>query len=168
MTTISEIYEKLKQEVEEVYNDKYRQEVLKTIDDLIIDLNWWVKRFDQYWVDELTRIWWRLAIYQYNLIEYEQQAFKNFRKAELEVKIKRNSIRQQLLSEKSEKKITAKEVDIKVEAMLVKSEMLLSLYESEFNKLTSIKFSINMIVNRIESRIKYLISDINPSFKNAG
>ena len=166
MTTINEVYEELKQEVEEVYNDKHRQEVLNTIDDIIIALNWWINRFQDYWVDELTRIWGRLAIYQYNLIEYEQQAFKNYRKAELEVKVKRNSIRQQLLSEKSEKKITAKEVDVKVEAMLVKSEMLLSLYESEFNKLTSIKFSINMIVNRIESRIKYLISDINPRFKN--
>ena len=166
MPTINELYEEIEEQIKELYKDKHREEVLSKIDWLIKDLNWRIKQFQDYWIDELTRIWWRLAIYQYNLIEFENEALKNMNRAKIEANIAKSSIRTKLLEEKSEKKITAKEVDIKTDAKLARNDIILSLHEAEHNKMTSIKFSINMIVNRIESRIKYLQMDINPKFKN--
>lgn len=172
MSTINETFEEAEQEIHDLYNSNpHWVEVLKSVHNLITLLNGnqvWslpVKEFQYYSADELTRIWGKLAIYQYNLIEYELEAFKNSKKAELIIDAKRYAMRNTVVAG-TEKKPSETEIKLKVDSLMVKYEFIKELHEAELNKLTALKFSINTIINRIESRIKYLLSDVNPKFKN--
>ena len=164
---------KVEDEVNLCYTNSHRKEVLEKIQELINYLSWvkvWntpIKEFQYYTVDELTRLWWKLAIYQYNLIEYEIEAFKNTKKAELMIDSDKQAIRRTILEHKSStEKLTETDIKIKTDSMLVKSELVKWLHEAELNRLTALKFSIWTIIWRLESRIKYLLSDINTKFKN--
>jgi hypothetical protein len=148
-----------------------KKELLAKIDTLINMLNWvnW-KEFKYYTIDELTRIWWTLAIYQYNLIEYELESFIEVKKAERDVDEQRFDIRKSIVlwidNQNKDKKVPAKDIDIKVDAILSQYKLTRDLKEADLIKITALKFYINTIVWRIESRIKYLMSDINNKFKN--
>lgn len=172
MSTINEIILEVENEIKEVYDtDKYRKEVIELITNLIWILNgksiWGypAKHFEFYSADELTRIWGKLAIYQYNLIEYESIAYKNMKITEAKIESKRPAIRTKIISD-SEKKPSEADIKIKLESFLVKLNLLKEFHENEHNKLTAMKFSINSIIWRIESRIKYLLTDINNKFNN--
>ena len=177
MSKFNEIFTEVENEVNEVYNDKNRKEVIESIYMYVSLLNWkqterltskkiLAKDFKSYTADELTRIWGKLAIYQYNLIEYELDCYRNYKKAELLIDVKKNSIRQQIISE-SDKKPNETDIKIRTDSMLVKYQLYKELHEAAYNELTAMKFSINWITSRIETRIKYLLSNINPSFNNA-
>lgn len=171
MSKINEIFTEVEKEIKELYDSSHQKVVLTAILNLIDLLNWKsvgnqpAKEFQYYSVDELTRIWGKLAIYQYNLIEYENEAYRNSKKAELTIDTNKYSIRKQIIAE-SEKKPNETDIRIRTDSLLVRFNLLKELHEAELNKLTAMKFSINSVIGRIESRIKYLLSDINPNFKN--
>mgnify|MGYP006910658332 CR=1 FL=1 len=171
MSTINEVFAEAENEVEEQYNSSHRKEIITAVHGLVDLLNWksvWdqpAKEFQFYSVDELTRIGWRLAIYQYNLIEYELEAYKNTKKAECAIDSNKYTIRKKIIAE-SEKKPNETDIRARTDSLLVKFNIIKELHEVEHNRLTAMKFSINTINNRLESRIKYLLSDINQKFKN--
>ena len=171
MSTINEVFTEVEKEIKELYNSSHQKEVIAAVLNLINLLNWKsvgnksAKEFQYYSVDELTRIWGKLAIYQYNLIEYEVDAYKNSKKAELIIDSNKYSIRKKIIAE-SEKKPNETDIRIRTDSLLVRFNLLKELHEAELNKLTAMKFSINTVIGRLESRIKYLLSDINPKFKN--
>lgn len=167
--TFNEMVDEVTDRVAKCYDGHPWENAIIDIKNLIDELNWtWVsgKVFQDYSIDELSRMWGVMAVQRSSMIELRSFVMKNIAimKARLGVRkgSARGSARDQLTKIHLAKKIKAPTVDdikAEMERMLAETELELGLHEEKLEFLNSVWFSVPTILNRIDQRIHVLMGD---------
>lgn len=164
--TFKEMLDSVTTLVKNSYSKSEWDEVLNQIDAIVRELNWLGesgKVFQDFTIDELSRIWAKLSILQFNLIEIQKFSYQQTKVAESQYDIRLSSLRQTIKKSmtdeanlKWEKAPTVDDVTAKIDSVMSEYKLLISLHNAEYESLKNKYFSINTILHRIETRIKYL------------
>jgi len=168
-----DILEPIKNEVNKIYMIKNISDVFYAIDTLISELNgWWEisKPFEWYTMQELSIVWWQLAIYRANLIDIQDMAMQNVKFHEARIKLTIPTLRSDIIAKLTKEHIdswkkppTLVDIETWLDKYIAPLKFELGLHEAFLEKVKSYWFSIPHILERIESRIRILQGDRDTS-----
>lgn len=157
--TFQDMVQEVTDTVEKAYSQPHWLWTIESIDKLVNQINWNVgKKFQEFTADELSRIWGRLATFQYNLIEIRDSAYRNIKVSKAHARIVEDSIRSNVKTKlkATTDKPLARDIDLATEARMAEFNLVVDLHEAKYEKLQSYWYSINTILRRIETRISIL------------
>jgi hypothetical protein len=167
--TFSDLVQEVSEKVEKSYEGHPWRNALTLIKEVLDELQWnglSGKAFQDYSVDELTRLGWAMAVYRSSIIELRAFMMANIGEVKARMSIRRGSMRQTLRIQldashkaKGWKAPTVDDLKDELERCLAELELELSYHQTKLEALTSYWYSVPTVLDRIAQRINVLMWD---------
>lgn len=166
--TIDDVVQEARDTVSKMYDNKDRKDVRNTVQLIIKDMRWLGVNgttFQDYNIDQLSRIAWNLAVYRASLEAYKNATHRNVSEYKQRIVVRKSVLREMLKNERTsqKKKFVGDDLKAEIDKQLVRLELELGLHEAEQERVNSTWYAIPTIIDTIDSRIKVLMSDISTS-----
>ena len=159
----------LVKQVEEIMKDTYTRpdwiQVLGMIDSIIQELRglgFSKKMFEQFSIDELSRMMGELAVLRTSLIQMRSVAHRNLKVAKVQKETRESDVWDTVKAEleaTTGKKPSKTDIEREAAKYMAKSNLMYEMHDAQYERLQSYWYSIPNVLHSLQARINFLAGD---------